>query len=264
LASTGLFAADLAVFGRDRGAVMPWVGLFAFRGMDISTRGSDAMNLLLIHRDPRISQILQRGAQVRAIDQVTAVDSIEAGVRQAREKIDVIIFDVTLDRFEGVRVERALRRANPTALLVAVGPSVPGSAAFRMAAVGVAAFLDMPVDEERVSACLRSLAEPSDLLIRAARVEVGARGLKQAQRVVRLSMCQEALDRAGGSRRAAARLLGVDRRAVQKIAVELAKRGRSHDAPVLDVPVPHVPVPHVPVPARVPANVEAAEVKSAG
>jgi DNA-binding NtrC family response regulator len=187
------------------------------------------MNLLLIHRDLQILQILRQGARAPGIEQVTAVDSIELGVRQARSKVDAIIFDLTMDRLGGMRIERALRRANPAALLIAVGPSVPGSAAFRLAAVGVTAFLDLPVDEERVNACLRSLSEPSDLLIHAARVEVGTRDLKQAQRVVRLSMCQEALDRAGGSRRAAARLLGVDRRAVQKIAVELAERERATD-----------------------------------
>jgi ActR/RegA family two-component response regulator len=179
------------------------------------------MNLLLIHRDPRILEILHRGAQMPGIHRVTAVDSIEPGVRHARWKVDAIIFDLKIERFNGVRVERALRRANPNARLVAIGPSVPGSAAFRLASIGVTAFLDLPIDEERVERCLRALVAPPDLLIHAARMEVGARDLKQAQRAVRLSMCDEALVRTAGSRRAAARLLGVDRRAVQKIAEEL-------------------------------------------
>jgi DNA-binding NtrC family response regulator len=181
------------------------------------------VNLLLIHREQGILEMLRRGAQAPGIGEVTIADSAEEGVRLARGSVDAILFDLTLERVEKMRVERALRRANPTALLVAVGASLPGSAAFRLAAAGVTAFLDLPLDEEQVAKCLRSLAQPADLLIHAAKEEVGLRDLKQAQRVVRLSMCQEALARAGGSRRAAARLLGVDRRAVQKIAVELAR-----------------------------------------
>ena len=181
------------------------------------------MNLLLIHREQGILEMLRRGAQVPGVGEVTATDSAETGVGLARGNVQAILFDLTMDRVEKMRIERALRRANPAALLVAIGASLPGSAAFRLAAAGVTAFLDLPIDAEQVSNCLRSLAQPADLLIHAARVEVGQRDLKQAQRVVRLSMCQEALNRANGSRRAAARLLGVDRRAVQKIAVELAR-----------------------------------------
>ncbi len=165
--------------------------------------------------------MLHRGARFPGVDQITAADSVEPGVLQARVEVDTILFDITMERFKGMRIERALRRANPTARLVAIGPSVPGSAVFRLASVGVTAFLDLPLDEGRVQRCLMALAGPGDLLKHAARHEVGGRNLKQAQRVVRLTMCEEALARAGGSRRAAARMLGVDRRAVQKIAREL-------------------------------------------
>jgi DNA-binding NtrC family response regulator len=185
--------------------------------------GDQIVNLLLIHREQGILEMLRRGALGPGIGEVTATDSAQTGVALARGDVQVILFDLTLDRVEKMRIERALRRANPAALLVAIGASLPGSAAFRLAAAGVTAFLDLPIDEEQVANCLRSLAQPADLLIHAAKVEVGLRDLKQAQRVVRLSMCQEALTRANGSRRAAARLLGVDRRAVQKIAVELAR-----------------------------------------
>jgi ActR/RegA family two-component response regulator len=193
-------------------------------GQSARNDGGGVVNILLVHRDSRVIEILRRGVE-RAWDAtVTAADTIDIAVRQARWKIDMIIFDLQMDRFKGLRVERALRRANPDALLIAVGPSVPGSAAFRLVSVGVCAYLDLPLDEERVQRCLHALTKPSDPLIHAAKREVGNRDLKQAQRAVRLSMCEEALERNGGSRRAAARTLGVDRRAVQKIAGELADR----------------------------------------
>jgi hypothetical protein len=58
-----------------------------------------------------------------------------------------------------------------------------------------------------------ALAELSRLLI-------GQLDLKDAQRALRKSMSQEALARCNGSRRAAAALLGIDRRYVQRLANE--------------------------------------------
>lgn len=52
------------------------------------------------------------------------------------------------------------------------------------------------------------------------RALVGQMNLKDAQRALRTSMSQEALARCNGSRRAAADILGVDRRYVQRLADE--------------------------------------------
>jgi hypothetical protein len=52
------------------------------------------------------------------------------------------------------------------------------------------------------------------------RTLVGQMNLKDAQRALRTSMSQEALVRCDGSRRAAAAMLGVDRRYVQRLADE--------------------------------------------
>jgi hypothetical protein len=52
------------------------------------------------------------------------------------------------------------------------------------------------------------------------RTLVGLMNLKDAQRALRTSMSQEALARCNGSRRAAAAMLGVDRRYVQRLADE--------------------------------------------
>jgi hypothetical protein len=51
----------------------------------------------------------------------------------------------------------------------------------------------------------------------AARELVGRVGLKQAQKRLRSAMFRVALDRVSGNRRAAARMLGVDRRYVLKL-----------------------------------------------
>jgi hypothetical protein len=62
-----------------------------------------------------------------------------------------------------------------------------------------------------------------------ARLLVGRLGLKQAYQALRAAMYQEALQRAGGSRRGAARLLGIDRRCVQLYADEVGASSAPRD-----------------------------------
>src|SRR6185437_5146288 len=72
-------------------------------------RGHHTVNLLLIHREQGILEMLQRGAQVPGIGEVTTTDSVETGVTLARGNVQAILFDLTMDRVEKMRIERALR-----------------------------------------------------------------------------------------------------------------------------------------------------------
>ena len=68
--------------------------------------------------------------------------------------------------------------------------------------------------------------EESEALCRTfARAMVGRLGLKEAQGMLRDEMYAEALARSGGSRRGAARVLGINRRCVQRLAAELEETG---------------------------------------
>jgi hypothetical protein len=77
---------------------------------------------------------------------------------------------------------------------------------------------------------MRRILEPcpdlDDEFRRIAQLLVGRMGLKQALWRLRAVMSSEALSRTRGSRRAAAHLLGVDRRYVQRLVLEL---GDSND-----------------------------------
>jgi hypothetical protein len=80
---------------------------------------------------------------------------------------------------------------------------------------------DQPGRERRDSSIvLRISDEARRTLHELSRLLVGHMSLKDAQRALRTSMSQEALARCNGSRRAAAALLGVDRRYVQRLASE--------------------------------------------
>lgn len=82
---------------------------------------------------------------------------------------------------------------------------------------GSDAYLDKPLTAPDVMAVLSAMGDGVAQCRRLARNLVGRIGLKQAQAALRGMMNVEALARTGGSRRAAASLLGVDRRYVQRL-----------------------------------------------
>lgn len=77
-----------------------------------------------------------------------------------------------------------------------------------------AAELERPEQDER------RIQTAEDALLRAARENIGRRGVKEAQKAVRVEMFREAFRREKGNRHAVARLLGVDRRYVLKMLKE--------------------------------------------
>jgi DNA-binding NtrC family response regulator len=85
----------------------------------------------------------------------------------------------------------------------------------------VTTYVDRPLNTEQVALQLETLRGSRNRLEHAVRAAVGTTGMKDVQRMVRFTMCAEALDRVRGSRRAAARLLGVDRRAIQKLIEQM-------------------------------------------
>jgi hypothetical protein len=90
---------------------------------------------------------------------------------------------------------------------------------------GSDAYLDKPLAAADVMGVLAAMGDGVEQCQRMARNLVGRIGLKQAQAALRAMMNVEALARTGGSRRAAAGLLGVDRRYVQRLIDEHDNRG---------------------------------------
>ena len=92
---------------------------------------------------------------------------------------------------------------------------------FDLAYSGVGAFLEKPFTPEALEQRITHISTGAPFLARLARAYVGVYGVLEAQRLVRHAMFQEALERTQGNRHAAARLLQVDRRAVQLMAAQL-------------------------------------------
>ncbi len=130
---------------------------------------------------------------------------------------DVVLLDLTLPDGSAFDVLAAIRRRKPTPLVVAISGTATPPDAFRLAEAGVRAFLQKPFTMAELRAALeRALAEPPDLAP-PLRSTVGRHGLREVESEVREELVREALARSGGSRRAAARLLGISRQLLQHI-----------------------------------------------
>ena len=105
----------------------------------------------------------------------------------------------------------------PYVVVVSLGPNAD---LFSLAQAGADQHLAWPTTRELLGACLDGCKERRGLLARCARLLLGTRSLRDAQDEFRAHMLHRALRASGGSRRGAARLLGVSRPAVQRMLRE--------------------------------------------
>jgi DNA-binding NtrC family response regulator len=89
--------------------------------------------------------------------------------------------------------------------------------AFQLARLGVRAYLHKPLDLATLHQALEeALAQPPELETHL-RSAVGKIAIKDAERLVRSTMVDEAMARSAGNRRGAARLLDISRELLQHI-----------------------------------------------
>jgi len=148
--------------------------------------------------------------------------AIEAG--SAREALallspppDLIISDVRLPDESAFCVFEAASLLWPKPLAVAISGKASPDEAFRLAQMGVGAYLAKPMSLEELTAAVEAVrtAPPSlDPMVSAC---VGQLSLHEVQDRMRHVMLHQALALTEGSRSGAARLLDVSRQAVQQI-----------------------------------------------
>lgn len=131
---------------------------------------------------------------------------------------DALIVDVSPSADACIAFLEDLAAATrPFPHVLAIVSEEPAAIGFRLAQLGVRAILRKPIDAARLGhAWERSLGAAPDLrpLVR---TSVGFVELHAAETLVRSEMIAEALARSGGSRRAAAKILGISRQSLQHI-----------------------------------------------
>jgi two-component system, response regulator RegA len=159
-------------------------------------------------------------AEVRSVRSVAAARVELAAFRPQLLVADVVLPDGTaVDLLELAQGEQVLPA------VVAVSGAAEPDASFRLAQLGVRAFLKKPIDLEALRAAIaRALGEAPDIGPHL-RNCVGQRPVREIEDQVRRTMVQEALARTEGSRRAAARLLSVSRQLLQHMLRGLESSG---------------------------------------
>ncbi len=143
---------------------------------------------------------------------------------------DLLIIDVHLPDETAFEVLDLASRISPTPISVAMSGKASPEEAFRLAQLGVRAYLAKPLSASELESTVdAALQEPPRLepLIPAC---VGHVPMRVLQRQVRSLMVKEALAQSEGSRSGAARLLDVSRQAIQQI-LRGRRAGTGRDRP---------------------------------
>lgn len=161
-------------------------------------------------------------AALAALLRNSGAEVLEAGTEHGAIALltpppDLLICDVYLPDGSALKILEATLEMSPEPVKIAMSGHASAEEAFRLAQLGVLAYLQKPFTLDEMSAAIdRVLREPPDIdaLLRAS---VGQIPMRELQQRVRSVMVGQALAIARGSRSGAARLLDVSRQAIQQI-----------------------------------------------
>jgi two-component system response regulator RegA len=160
-----------------------------------------------------LDQVLaQRTAEVRSVATVAEATPLITTWRP-----DIVVLDCDLPGGGCVEVLRLLTGSEPHPAVVVVSGELGPSDTFRLAQMGVRAFVPKPVQPEALARGLDEACEGVPDLEPFVRAAVGRLGVLEVEEKVRAAMVSEALARAHGNRHGAARLLDISRQLLQHI-----------------------------------------------
>jgi DNA-binding response OmpR family regulator len=176
--------------------------------------------VLLVLRDPLELGALGEGLR-SANHEVIAASRREEAVDQIllSGHLDFVVVAPRLDDGSGLDVARTATLSLPTPHVLAVEDGLSPAEAFQLGSYGVHSLLPAPLTVAALIAAFDRVEReaPPPIYALLARY-VGRVSLLAFEREVRRSLLIQALDRSGGSRTAAARLLRTSRQMIQKVA----------------------------------------------
>lgn len=173
--------------------------------------------LLIADDDERLLERLVQAlrGEVGTIAVATSTSMARAALRLA--DVDLLLLDVNLSDGTALDVLGDLDEQVSAPAVVAMSGVATPLESFRLAHLGVVEYLSKPFGPDALRGALdRALTRPVDLRPFVRRT-VGHRAVQAVEQEVRATMVAEAMVRADGSRRKAARLLQVSRQLLQHI-----------------------------------------------
>lgn len=173
--------------------------------------------LLVVEDNERLRAMLTqvlagRAAEVRG---VASVAEAAALIRTWRP--DAMVLDFQLPDGDGLDVLRLIADSGPLPAVVAISGAAEPGETFRLAQLGVRAFVPKPIQAEALQRALGVALDTAPDVVPIVRAAVGHAGIREVESLVRATMVSEALARVRGSRKAAARLLAASRQFLQHV-----------------------------------------------
>jgi DNA-binding NtrC family response regulator len=177
---------------------------------------------LVVEDDLRLSRALAAvlgpvAAEVRSCATAGAACAL---LREWRPEL--VVLDFKLPDGDARAVLQAMRELPALPAVVAMSAYASSAESFELATLGVRAYLEKPLELEAMERAIATALSTVPDVTPHVRQAVGRVGLKEMESRIRELMLDEALGRAGGSRRGAAKLLSISRQLLQH-----AIRGRS-------------------------------------
>jgi DNA-binding response OmpR family regulator len=188
--------------------------------MQLEPNGSRFDSIVCVDDDPCCVATLVAWSVRLGVRTVRHASSLQAGLLLLGEAPALLVVEACLPDGDCSQLVRAARAQSTPTVVVVTSSRAGRRLIANLLSEGADAYIEKPVTEEELSSTLMSLTDGEALCRRVARQLVGRIGLKEAQECLRGTMHLEALTRTGGSRRAAAHLLRVHRRYVQRLVDE--------------------------------------------
>ncbi len=172
-------------------------------------------SVLVVEDNLRLCRALARALdgrfrELRIVQRVDAAREALAGATP-----DLILLDFALPDGNAFDVLDAVAARRPAPVVIAMSGRAEPLDTFELARRGVRAFLSKPITIDSLESALRRFADAPPPVLPHVEQAVGHVPLKRLAANVRDAMIDEALARGGGSRRHAARLLGISRQLLQ-------------------------------------------------
>ena len=177
---------------------------------------------LLVEDDDRLRETVQECLRAWAAEVRTAGTLADAlGIVQEWHP-DLMVLDFRLPDGDARQFLRRVSQHPPVPSTIAMSAFARPDESFELAQLGVRAYIQKPFTRPVLEAAIHQASTPPDLTAQV-REAVGRTGLHEVEEGVRRTMIAEALGRAAGNRRRAARLLGVSRQFVQHVVRKLVR-----------------------------------------
>jgi DNA-binding response OmpR family regulator len=192
---------------------------FAAEGENMA--GIKCSKVLVVEPDLEYGRALAVALHAGGLVGVRHACSVRAALMQLAQEPELIVTELSFPKGDCLPILQAARKLKHPPVVVAMSSRAERELVARAMLEGADVYFEKPACpialQERLSAVR---VDAGAVYQRLARLLVGRVGMKEAQEALRGSMSSEALERTGGSRRAAASLLRVDRRYVQRMAAQ--------------------------------------------